>query len=525
MEVVLLLHFILALLPIIFLIIVLSFLKMPGFKACPVALIIAVLEAIVIWKQRVLDVFTAFLEGMVMAIWPICLVIIAAIFVYNLVVHTKYMEVIKQMLASVSRDKRILVLIISWGFGAFMEGMAGFGTAVAIPAGILVALGFEPLFAAVVCLVANTTPVAFGSIGIPAVTAINITGLDPVTTGASIVVQLTIMNILVPFFLVAMVGKHSGKSFSESFKGVGIITLLSGISFLIPQYLTARLIGPELPSVLGSVICMAVTIAATRAFSKGETDFDIPMNDSKTESISSNKAFVACSPFILVLLFLVITSSIFPFIRGPLASVKSSIMIYTGEGATPYTFSWLVTPGVLIILAGILGGLIQKCPFGEIMSVLSKSVVQMIKTVITIISVIATAKIMGYSGMTQEIADFMVRVTGNMYPLISPLIGAIGTFVTGSSTSSSVLFAKLQASTAESLKMDQIWLVAANTLGSTAGKIVSPQSIAVATAAANIVGEESKILNSVVKYFIIFIVIYGLVVFFGQSIFVGSIFV
>ena len=176
---------------------------------------------------------------------------------------------------------------------------------------------------------------------------------------------------------------------------------------------------------------------------------------------------------------------------------------------------------MLIILAGILGGLIQKCPFAEIMTVLKKSIIQMVKTVITIISVIATAKIMGYSGMTQEIADFMVKVTGNMYPLISPLIGAIGTFVTGSSTSSSVLFAKLQASTAESLKMNQVWLVAANTLGSTAGKIVSPQSIAVATAAANIVGEESKILNSVVKYFVIFIVIYGLVVFLGQSVFVG----
>ena len=249
------------------------------------------------------------------------------------------------------------------------------------------------------------------------------------------------------------------------------------------------------------------------------------MNDTKTESVSTHRAFVACSPFILVLLFLVFTSSMFPFIKGPLSTVKSSIMIYTGKGATPYTFSWLVTPGVLIILAGIIGGLIQKCPFGEIISVLGKSIVQMVKTVITIISVIATAKIMGYSGMTQEIADYMVKVTGNMYPLIAPLIGAIGTFVTGSSTSSSVLFAKLQASTAETLNMSQIWLVAANTVGSTAGKIVSPQSIAVATAAANIVGEESKILNSVVKYFVIFIIIYGLVVFLGQSVFVGSIFV
>ena len=139
------------------------------------------------------------------------------------------------------------------------------------------------------------------------------------------------------------------------------------------------------------------------------------------------------------------------------------------------------------------------------------------KTIITIVAVISTAKIMGYSGMTQDIANFMVATTGNFYPLIAPLIGAIGTFVTGSSTSSSVLFSKLQYSTAQTLGMNPTWLVAANTVGSTAGKIVSPQSIAVATAAANIVGEESKILNGVVKYFIIFAAIYGLVVFFGAN--------
>ena len=173
---------------------------MPGFKACPIALIIAALEALFIWKQPTKDVFTGFLEGAAMALWPICLVIIAAIFVYNLVVHTKYMEVIKQMLVSVSKDKRILALIIAWGFGGFMEGMAGFGTAVAIPAGILVAVGFEPLFAAIICLVANTTPVAFGSIGIPTVTAIKVTELDPIVTATSIVLQSGIMSILVPFF-------------------------------------------------------------------------------------------------------------------------------------------------------------------------------------------------------------------------------------------------------------------------------------------------------------------------------------
>lgn len=144
------------------------------------------------------------------------------------------------------------------------------------------------------------------------------------------------------------------------------------------------------------------------------------------------------------------------------------------------------------MIAAFIGGLIQGCPVGEIFVVLGKTVIQMFKTIITIMAVLATAKIMGYSGMTQSIADFIVRVTGSFYPLVAPLIGSIGTFVTGSSTSSSVLFSKLQASTGAELNINQIWLVAANTVGSTAGKIISPQSIAVATAATATVGKKVK---------------------------------
>jgi len=169
----------------------------------------------------------------------------------------------------------------------------------------------------------------------------------------------------------------------------------------------------------------------------------------------------------------------------------------------------------LILIAAFIGGIIQKCPIGEIFGVLGKTIVQMLKTIITIMAVLATAKIMGYSGMTQSIADFIVRVTGSFYPLVAPLIGSIGTFVTGSSTSSSVLFSKLQASTGAELNINQIWLVAANTVGSTAGKIISPQSIAVATAATATVGKESEILTKVIKYFVLFAVIYGLVCYFG----------
>ena len=510
-------HFLLAMLPIIWLIIALSGLKMAGHVACPIALIITVIEALFLWKQKIIDVLTGGLEGFAMAIWPICLVIVAAVFTYNLVVHTKNMELIKKMLTSVSKDKRILVLIISWGFGGFMEGMAGCGTAVAIPAGILCGLGFDPIFAAMVCLVANTTPVAFGSIGIPTVTAANVTGFSPHMTASYVVLQLAIMVILVPFFLVFITGKHEGAKGLGDYKEILFITLMSGVSFLIPQYLTAKFIGAELPAVIGSVCSMAVTIILAKVMLKGKSSkFDVEIEeDESEESLTVKDALVAWSPFILVLVFLLITSTLVPAIHDPLSAIKSSVPIYTGEGAAPYTFTWVATPGVLILIAAFIGGIIQKCPIGEIFGVLGKTIVQMLKTIITIMAVLATAKIMGYSGMTQSIADFIVHVTGSFYPLVAPLIGSIGTFVTGSSTSSSVLFSKLQASTGAELNINQIWLVAANTVGSTAGKIISPQSIAVATAATATVGKESEILTKVIKYFVLFAVIYGLVCYFG----------
>jgi lactate permease len=181
------LAFVLALLPIIWLIIALTALKMPGFKACVIALVIAYVLAVFVWKMPLTDSITAVLEGAALGLWPIIIVIIAAIFAYNVCVHTGSMETIKKMLASVTKDKRVLVLIIAWGFGGFMEGMAGFGTAVAIPASILWGLGFHPVFAAIVCLIANATPTAFGSIGIPTTTLANITGLDVISLSTNTV--------------------------------------------------------------------------------------------------------------------------------------------------------------------------------------------------------------------------------------------------------------------------------------------------------------------------------------------------
>ena len=500
--------FLLAMLPIIWLIIALSYLKMPAFKACPISLLIAVILAPFIWKMTAIPLVTAAFEGAAMALWPISLVIIAAVFTYNLCIHTGKIEVIKNMLTTVSRDKRVLVLIIAWGFGGFLEGMAGFGTAVAIPASMLWGLGFDPLFSAAVCLIANGTPTAFGSIGIPTITIANLTGLDTLSVAGSLALQLAPLVILTPFILVVL----TGKSF-KALKGMGLLTLISGLSFIIPEYLVAKLLGAELPVVFGSVCSMVATVIFSKLLIKDtpkEYLMEIKDKKEKSASFSKREALYAWSPFILIL---------FPQLSEALKTIKSSFLIYQGEGGTPYTFAWLATPGVLIFLAALIGGKLQGATFKDMVKVLKDTVVQMWKTILTIISIMATAKIMGYSGMIRDIAYMYVTLTGSFYPFAAPIIGSLGTFVTGSGTSSSVLFGGLQAETARSLGLSETWLVASNVLGATSGKIISPQSIAIAIAATNQVGKESKIFAVVIKYYLIFIVLMGFITYFGIKLF------
>jgi lactate permease len=494
--------FFIALIPIVWLMVSLGVIKTPGHKATPITLMITFLLAILVWKMPVGDAVKAGLEGVASALWPIILVIIAAVFIYNLSLHTKSMDVIKKMMTSVSTDKRILVLILAWGFGGFLEAIAGFGTAVAIPASIMAALGFDPVFAAIICLIANTTPTAFGAIGLPVSTLAKLTNLDPNTLSYAVACQLGILIILVPIVLVMLTGKSV-----KSIKGVFWLAIVSGLSFAIPEVLAAKFIGAELPAILGSVVCLAVTIGWAKVFHKESAAKD-------AEKIPLKQAVMAWVPFILVFVIILLTSPLFPGISNPLSKISTTVTFYH-----PYTFKWINNPGTLIILAGFAGGLIQGAKFGEIVTVFGRTVKQMSKTVITIVAIVALAKVMSYSGMIKSIAVVLVAVTGSNYPLIAPIIGAIGTFVTGSDTSANILFGPLQVEAARSLGINPYWLAAANTGGATAGKMISPQSIAVATAATGLIGAEGKILTATVKFCIVYVIILGIIAYFTAPIF------
>lgn len=498
--------FAIAMIPVLWLIVSLGVLKMPAHKTCSFTVILTLAIAIICWRMKFIDGITATVEGMAIALWPILLVIVAALFTYNLAVETKTMDVIKKMLSSITTDKRIQVLILAWGFGGFLEAVAGYGTAVAIPASILASLGFNPLFAAVICLLANTVPTAFGALGIPVTTLATVTGLEVVHLSYVTSIQLAGFIVLIPFLLVILTEKSI-----KALKGVVGITLVSGITFAVPQIFIAKYLGADLPALVASICSMACTILMAKAMNKEKVE-------TKEDKIGLKEGILAWLPYILLCGLILIASPLVPSINSLLAKASSNIHIYTGDATSTTAFSWINTPGMMILIATFIAGLIQKLKFTYMLDVLKRTIIQLKTSFITIMSIVAISKIMSHSGMTSSISFGLCAITGSFYPLIAPLLGAIGTFVTGSDTSANILFGALQTEAAKSLSIDPYWIAAANTAGATAGKMISPQSIAIATSATGLIGSEGKILSTTVKYCLGYVIILGLIVYFGGGI-------
>jgi len=488
--------FVLALSPIIWLVIGLCILKLEAYQASLGAFLIAAAVALIAWQMPPVHMATAAAEGFAMALWPIIVVIIAAVFTYNLTVHTGAMETIKHMLCSVSADRRVLVLLIAWCFGNFLEGMAGFGTAVAIPASMLVTLGLNPVTSILACLIANGVPTMFGSIGIPTTTLAAATGLDVVQLAFTQSLQALPFTLACPVLIVMLVGGGP-----RALRGALPVTLIAGLSFAMPEVLTARFIGADLPDVVGGICALVATFAFALSTKGRAVPDEYRMGAVRGDKpIGGLEALRAWAPFLLIFVVLVLTSKLVPAINGPLSAFKTTVNIYAGDPDATLTFSWVNTPGVLILLCGIAGGIIQACPPAEMAAVLGKTCRQMSKTVVTMLGVLACAKIMDYSGMIASIAAFFVGTLGDFYPLVAPLLGALGTFVTGSGTSSEVLFGNVQVQAAHSIGADPTWLAASNSLGVSAGKMISPQNIAIGCAACNLTGKEGEILGRIAPY-------------------------
>ena len=515
--------FLLALVPIIWLVVMLLLFKWPAWKAAIGSFVLSCVLAAVWWHLPVPQIATASLEGFLMALWPIVLVIIAAVFTYNLCVRTGAMDVIGHMITSISSDRRLLALLVAWCFGGFMEGMAGFGTAVAIPAGMLAGLGFEAVPAVLICLLANGVPTPYGSIGIPTVSLADLVGLDSMHLATVQLIQLAPFYIVAPLFIVAVAGRTKDAeghvpSFAERLHGVAGIALVSGVSFVAAALVVAAFVGPELSVVVGSIVSLGVTaVLSLRAEKSGHLDGRFHMRIEAGETLTVKSALTAWSCFILIFVLLLGTSNLVPAVHAALAPFASHVQIYNGENPGTLSFSWINTPGIWILIAAIVGGAIQGATPRVMGEVFVATVKQMLPTVITMLSVLGCAKVMGYAGMISGISAFCIAVAGGLYPLLAPWIGAVGAFVTGSGTSSGMLFGLIQSQAAEALGVSPYWMVALNSLGVAAGKMISPQTLAIGLAAVHVRGKDAELLGAVLPYAAAMLVIMSVIAMVGQG--------
>lgn len=505
--------FILALCPIILLIIIMMVFKRPAWQAAIGAAVLAAIEALLYWKTPVGVIGMAAVEGAAMALWPIVLVIIAAVFTYNLVCATGGMDVIKTMLTSVSPDKRVLVLLVAWCFGGFMEGMAGFGTAIAIPAGMMMAMGFDPLFSCLICLLSNGFPTPWGSIGIPTVTVASLLNMDGTTALSTMqVIQVAFFFIVIPFILVYLTGKGT-----KALKGMVAVCLGAGLGFVIPMLIVSYFVGAELAVVIGSVCSLAITVVLgkrVKPMPEYAMSASVEKKDEEAASkITMKEALVACAPFLFIFVFLLGSSKLVPPVNRFLSQFSTTVYFVNETSAT--TFAWINTPGIWIFLSAILGAMVQKASFEQFKTVFLATLKQMQNSIIVMVSVLMAAKIMIYSGMISDIAKFAIAAMGGLYPIIAPWLGALGAFVTGSGTSSGVLFGKVQADAAAALNMDEYWVVGLNALGVGVGKMLSPQSIAIGLSAVGGLKEDSKLLKMVLPYGAVFIVLCSIIAWLG----------
>lgn len=500
----------LAALPVLLLIILMGFLKMPGDKSAILTLIATILIALFSCGFPLADTGLSVVYGILKAFFPILFVIIMAIFSYNTLLHTGKMTLLQEQFTSVSSDQSVQVLLLTWGFGGLLEGMAGFGTAVAIPASILISLGFKPLFSATVSLIANSVPTGFGAIGIPVKVLAEQAGITDIQTlSANVVLQLSPLMLLIPFVILFLT-EPNPKSLPKHI----LLSLIVGTVSLVTQYAAAIYMGAETPAIIGSIASIIVIFLYARITERKERKTKASPGHTFSESLK------AWSVYGLILLLILLTSPLLPLreLLEPLLTTTFSFNIFDqgteADVLRTIHISWLIDAGVILFIGSILGGWIQGARTSSLLKVLGHVIVQQRKTMITVCSLIALSSVMDFAGMIGTLATAVAAATGVFYPLFAPAIGSLGTFLTGSDTSSNILFGKLQSTVANSLGSDPNWMAAANTAGATGGKIISPQSIAIATSATGQQGQEGTIMKKAMPYALGYIIIAGLMVYF-----------
>ncbi|MDA2437299.1 L-lactate permease [Bacillus cereus] len=519
-----------ALIPIIFFFLALAVFRMKGYVAGFITVVLTVLVALFAYKMPFTMAMAATGYGFLYGLWPIAWIIIMSVFLYKISVKTGQFDVIRASVLSITNDHRLLVILIGFSFGAFLEGAAGFGAPVAITAALLAGLGLNPLYAAGLCLIANTAPVAFGAMGIPITVAGQVTGIDPHKIGQMAGHQLPFLSLFVPFFIVFLM---------DGFKGIRQTwpaLLVAGSSFAITQFITATFLGPELPditSALVSLISLALFLKVWQpkeTYQSGQVNSEVAATTTVASmpKLTFGKVVKAWSPFIVLTVMVVIWSqSFFKELFTPGGALESLVFKFEIPGLhnlvmkaepivnkpTPYEailkFDVLSATGTAILIACIISMFILKMNVKDAVVTFKETLSELKMPILSIGFVLGFAFIANYSGLSSTLA-LALAGTGGLFPFFSPFLGWIGVFLTGSDTSANALFSNLQAITAQQVGVSEVLLVAANTTGGVTGKMISPQSIAIACAAVGLAGKESDLFRFTVKHSLFFLIIVGI---------------
>ena len=501
--------------------------KMKGYQASLLATALALLVAIGIYRMPVTLALLSTFNGAIYGLFPICWIILPAVFLFNITVRSGQFTIIRHFMASITSDRRIQALLIAFSFGSFLEGTAGFGAPVAITAAMLTGLGFNPLYAAGICLIANTAPVAFGSIGIPITVASQVTGLPELAISQMVGRTLPLLSALLPFYLVILMA-----GFRRA-KEVAPAALVSGLSFAMIQALSSNFLGPALPDVLagiGSIVSLLVLLRWWRPKTIWRFPDESPSADSApaaTPVLVPSPAdpaappaprthlLWALSPFIALTVIIIIWGlqpvkdwlNATGTLTFQVPGLHNAILDVNGHPIPHlYKLNYLSAAGTAIMLAALMSLALSGLRPREGLKVFTSTLHQLRYPILNIAAVLAFAYIVNDSGITLTIAGALAA-SGVLFPFFAPLLGWLGVFITGSDTSANALFGKLQASTATSIGVDPVVTVAANVSGGVVGKMISPQSIAVAAAAGGLVGRESELFRFTVRHSFILLAI------------------
>jgi lactate permease len=541
---------IVAALPLVVLFVLLGVVRMRAWLASVIGLVVALVVAIAVYAMPVVDALNSGLLGAAFGFFPIMWIVISAIWVYNLTVETGHFDVLRRSFASVSDDQRIQAIIIAFCFGALMEALAGFGTPVAISSVMLMALGFRPLKAATVALVANTAPVAFGALAVPITTLATVTKLPVEDLGAMVGRQTPILAVFVPLALVFIIDGMRG------LRQVWPAALLCGVVFGVFQYLASNFWSIPLADIIAALAAAAAGLAFTRVWHPAEgyieregdggtsvaaggegtptpsggTTTRVRAAATETAADSRGDVLRAYAPYLIIIVVFVLATRV-PFITGVAPTkpgtngtgLEAATWIYNWPGlnivtdtgkavATTFKLNLLSAAGTLLLVAGLLTLPVLKVGLGAAVRIYAKSLAQLKWAIVTVMAVLALGFVMNESGQTTTLGLWLAGA-GGAFALLSPILGWLGVAVTGSDTSSNSLFGALQVSAASSVGLSPTLLAAANSSGGVLGKMISPQNLAIAAGAVGLEGREGEIFRRVLLWSLGFLLFMCVLVF------------